>query len=116
MEHGVFVADLHQFRMNGLVAIRHQPVHQIQAFVVASLCDRLFGIHGFRLLRGLRDAAGEGAGAEMEGRDGVAVGLPRSNANVGEGEGDGVPDADDEGDGEGLGVGLGVGDGIMFSQ
>jgi len=33
------------------VAVRHQPVHQIQAFVMAiSLCDRLFGIHGFRLL------------------------------------------------------------------
>ena len=51
MEHGVFVADLHQLRMNWLVTVRHHPVHQIQAVVVASgLCDRLSGIHGFRLL------------------------------------------------------------------
>jgi hypothetical protein len=33
------------------VTVRHQPVHQIQAFVIAgSLCDRLSGIHGFRLV------------------------------------------------------------------
>jgi hypothetical protein len=36
MEHGVFVADLHQLRMNWLVAVRHQLVHQIQAVAAAS--------------------------------------------------------------------------------
>ena len=73
-------------------------------------------LHDFRLLRGLRDAAGELAGACVEPTDGVAAGLETGNANVGDSEGDGVPDAVDEGEGEGLGVGLGVGEGIIFSQ
>src|SRR6267142_6480038 len=99
--------------MNWLVTVRHHPVHQIQAVVVASgLCDRLSGIHGFRLLRGFRDAAGERAGAGVEPADRVAAGLSTRNANVGDGDGDGVPEGVDEGDGEGLGVG----EGIMFSQ
>jgi hypothetical protein len=34
-----------------LVTVRHYRVHQIQAILVASgPNDRLFGIHGFRLL------------------------------------------------------------------
>jgi hypothetical protein len=51
MEHGIFVADLHQLRMDRLVTVRHYRVHQIQATVVASgPSNRLFVIHGFRLL------------------------------------------------------------------
>src|SRR5262249_50428309 len=33
MEHGIFVPYPHQFRMNWLVTVRHQPVHQIQALL-----------------------------------------------------------------------------------
>ena len=70
-------------------------------------------VHGLCLLRGLRAAAGELAGARVERADAIAAGLEAGNANVGAGEGDGVPpDAVDEGDGEGLGVG----EGIIFSQ
>lgn len=68
------------------------------------------------MLWGLRDAAGELAGACFEAADAVIAGLETGNANVGAGDGDGVPDGLKEGDGEGLGVGLGVGEGIMFSQ
>src|SRR5262249_38722788 len=102
---------------------RHQTVHQIQAFIVASsLGDRLCGIHGLCLLRALRAAAGERPGECVEPTDAVGAGRETRNANVGAGAGGGVPDAVDEGDGvplgdgEGLGVALGVGEGIMFSH
>ena len=99
--------------MNWLVTVRHYRVHQIQAVVAASsLCDRFSGIHGFRLLRGLREAAGERVGATVVPGEAVSTGVETRNANVGAGDRDGVPDAVDEGDGEGLGVG----EGIMFSQ
>ena len=109
--------------MNWLVTVRHYRVHQIQALVVASgLCDRFSGIHGFRLLGGLRVAAGEGVGATVVPGEAVSAGVETRNAKVGDGAGKGVPEGVDEGDGgpledgEGLGVGLGVGEGTMFSQ
>jgi len=109
--------------MNWFVTVRHQPVHQIKTLVVASgLCDRFSGIHGFRLLRGLREAAGERVGATVVPGEAVSAGVETRNAKVGDGAGKGVPEGVDEGDGgpledgEGLGVGLGVGEGTMFSQ
>ena len=100
--------------MNWFVAIRHQPVHQIQSFVTRSFRDRFFGIHGFRLLCGCRGAAGELVDGAGEPADAVAAGLETGNANVGPGEADAVPVGVDEEGGDGLG--LGVGEGIIFSQ
>jgi hypothetical protein len=103
--------------MDRLVAIRHQPVHQIQALVlIGDFRGWLFGIHGLRLLWGLRVAADELAGADLEPADAGSAGLETGNANVGAGDGDGVADELEAGDVEGLGVGLGVGEGIIFSH
>ena len=78
--------------MNWFVTVRHHRVHQIQAVVAASgLCDRLSGIHGFRLLRGLRDAAGERVGATVVPGEAVSAGVETRNAKVGDGAGEGVP-------------------------
>ena len=101
--------------MNRLVTVRHHPVHQIKAFVAASgLCDRFFGIHGFRFCEdfGMRrvNPSGDCRRARRSNR------VEMRNAKVGDGDGEGFPTQLTKETAKDSGSGWESGEGIMFSQ